>query len=161
MKKRIIIESEEKNRILNLHKKFLNEGIEDDFQLVGAPGTPAQVDPANTNNLPNNSPKIESSSGGYTDTYVKEAQTLLGVKPDGKFGPITLKALKDKIGSSTSYTGEKSTNTNDSTKTVNMDMVYRIADASGTKPKDNNSKSAEENNVNSSSEDAIVDVGDV
>ena len=33
----------------------------------------------------------------YTDKYVKEAQRLLGVKDDGKFGPNTLQKIKDLI----------------------------------------------------------------
>ena len=50
--------------------------------------------------------------------YVKEAQTLLGVTADGKFGPKTLEALKSKLGTSgtqQSSTGTTQTSTTGST----------------------------------------------
>lgn len=50
--------------------------------------------------------------------YVKEAQTLLGVTADGKFGPKTLEALKSKLGTSgtqSSNTGTTQTSTTGST----------------------------------------------
>lgn len=34
---------------------------------------------------------------GYTDVYIKEWQRFIGVKADGKFGPITLAASKSKV----------------------------------------------------------------
>jgi hypothetical protein len=49
--------------------------------------------------------------------YVKEAQTLLGVTSDGKFGPKTLEALKSKIGvSGTQQTSTGTTQTSGATQ---------------------------------------------
>lgn len=49
--------------------------------------------------------------------YVKEAQTLLGVTSDGKFGPKTLEALKSKLGvSGTQQTSTGTTQTSGATQ---------------------------------------------
>jgi hypothetical protein len=131
MKKRIIIETEEKNRILNLHKKFLNEGITDEFPLVGGQDSSATVEHIKTDDS-----TTSSLSDGYTDKYVREAQRLLNVKDDGKFGPITLKALEDKIKSGSSTVTSTSSSTTTTSTTINMGVVYGTSYYDGTTPQE-------------------------
>jgi hypothetical protein len=58
-------------------------------------------------------------TGGYGVDYIKQAQKLLGVVDDGKFGPKTLEALKTKLGvSSTTQQGQTTTVAPSTTQTT-------------------------------------------
>ena len=92
-----------------------------EYQTASAtqPTTGTQQQPATqaTQQQPETQATQQKTYSSLAD-YVKEAQTLLGVTADGKFGPKTLEALKSKLGTSgtqQSSTGTTQTSTTGST----------------------------------------------
>ena len=148
MKKRILIESEEKNRIINLHKGYLTEQQVDYsayFDVDDEPSVETEQ-PAQTNPELGN---IENTPKPYTDKYVKEAQKLLGVSADGKFGPKSLQALKDKIQGTTQSQGtqpSQPSNSTTTTTTIDMGVVYGAKSPSQSGTSEEGSKSEVQSN---------------
>jgi hypothetical protein len=127
MKNLFMLSEEDRNRILNLHETATKRqylGEQPISQYSTQPVAP--MDNTRVTSTQLTSPEGRVASGGkasgkfagkpktqntsYTDIYVKQAQELLGVTVDGKFGPNTLEVLKKKL-SSTPPSGTPQTGT--------------------------------------------------
>jgi hypothetical protein len=142
------IAEEEKKQILNLHESrtkrhyLINEQSDmpnptfaqakefvDKYNeaIKKYPNSPALKDPAYMNKVQIFMNKVaegetstkptQSNNNSFSD-YVRQAQKLLGVTDDGKFGPKTLKALTDKLGVLTSLTTSAQEKTPETPKTL-------------------------------------------
>jgi hypothetical protein len=83
--------------------------------------------------------------GTHGTDYIKQAQTLLGVTSDGKFGPKTLDALKAKLGSSTTATttvkpAEASTENSQTSTTQTTQPVQGAKPVQGPQPSQQSDK---------------------
>jgi murein L,D-transpeptidase YcbB/YkuD len=155
MKKLYFLNEEESNRILGLHKKAINEQTLTAKQteasnagfgpLTDEAASALPVD-ASGKIIPKKvetNPKVEEKKTSQPTDLVKQVQTLLGVTPDGKFGPKSLSALQGKISPTTITTTTVNTaattttgNTNTNTGNTNVTPENTAATTSGNNAKE-------------------------